>query len=78
MKKPLSIRKDEFTRTLAEVINGSELPACVVADTMSILLSVIQGQADEQLLRDRKEYARALEEEKSEKTEVKEDAAYCD
>lgn len=68
MEKSIAIRKAEFTQALAQVINDSGLPPCVVADTMTLILAEVQKLANEQLQKDIEAYRKAQEEE-TKKTE---------
>lgn len=69
MEKSIAIRKAEFTQALAQAINNSGLPPCVVADTMALVLGEVQKLANEQLQKDLEAYRKAQEEE----SEAKED-----
>lgn len=64
IEKPISIKKEEFSRRLQTVVAQSQLPPCVVADTLQLILFQVQTLANEQLQKDIEEYRKAVEEEK--------------
>lgn len=64
MEKTISIKKAELSQMLAQAISKCELPPCVVADTLQLILFQVQTLANEQLQKDIEEYRKAVEEEK--------------
>lgn len=66
MDKPISIRKVEFSQSLADVINNSGLPACLILDTLQIVTAQVSQLAEQQLVKDREVWRDALLEESKE------------
>jgi hypothetical protein len=66
MDKPISIRKAEFSQSLADVINNSGLPACLILDTLQIVTAQVSQLAEQQLTKDREAWRDALLEESKE------------
>lgn len=64
MEKPISIKRAELQQKLEQTIGQSELPPCVVADLLQLVLLNIQALAQAQLQKDIEEYRNAVEEEK--------------
>jgi hypothetical protein len=62
MEKPLTIKRAEFTQKLAQVINESELPAFVIADSLSAILTQINNLAQTQYQNDLQAYEQAQKE----------------
>lgn len=59
MEKPLTIKRAEFNKALAQTINNAELPAFVVADCLQTVLLEIQNLANQQYQRDLQAYQQA-------------------
>ncbi len=57
MPKPINLAYQDFKEKLVELVNGSGLPMCFVADCMTIVLDKVQDAAETQLLNARKEEA---------------------
>ena len=62
MEKPLTIKRAEFTQKLAQVINESELPAFIIADSLSAILAQINNLAQTQYQNDLQSYEQAQKE----------------
>lgn len=56
MEKPISIKRAELQQKLEQTIGQSELPPCVVADLLQLVLLNIQALAQKQLQKDFEEY----------------------
>lgn len=52
MEKTIAIKRAEFHQSLIQLIGQSELPVCVVADALQIVLTQVQNLANEQLQKD--------------------------
>lgn len=63
MDKPISIRKVEFSQGLANLINNSGLPACMLLDTLQIVMSQVSQLAEQELKTDREAWQRYIIEE---------------
>jgi hypothetical protein len=66
MNKPLSIKKAEFSKVIAMAINESNLPMCVVLDTLQIITAQVSYIAEQQLAKDRELWREAVLEESKE------------
>lgn len=66
MNKPLSIKKEEFSKTIIDTINNSNLPACVILDTLQIITAQVSHIAEQQLAKDRELWREAVLEESKE------------
>lgn len=66
MNKPLSIKKAEFSKVIATAINESNLPMCVVLDTLQIITAQVSYIAEQQLAKDRELWKEAVLEESKE------------
>ena len=53
MDKPLSVKRDDFIKSLIKSINESELPACVILDVLQLLSAQVNEVAIQQLQVDR-------------------------
>lgn len=63
MEKPLSVAREELASNLIQLINGCNLPPCVVAEVMHGLCSEVDKIAAEQLRRDKEAWEAAQKEE---------------
>ena len=70
MEKTLAIKRAEFTQMLAQLINNSELPPFVIADSLALVLKEIEMLANQQLQKDLQDYKNASAEEVVELKEV--------
>jgi len=59
MEKPLTIKRAEFNKALAQTINNAELPAFIVADCLQAVLFEIQNLANQQYQNDLQAYQQA-------------------
>lgn len=66
MNKPLSIKKAEFSKVITTAINESNLPMCVVLDTLQIITAQVSYIAEQQLAKDRELWREAVLEESKE------------
>lgn len=66
MEKTISIKRAELQQKLEQTIGQSELPPCVVADLMQLVLLNIQALAQAQLQKDLAEYNKEREGESNE------------
>lgn len=66
MQKPLVIARENFAAGLYELIERSELPACVLADILGITLTQIRSSAQQEYETALREYQQALAEEAKE------------
>lgn len=66
MEKTISIKKAELLQGISQVISDCELPPCVVADTLQLMLIQIQNVAQAQLQKDLAEYNKEREGESNE------------
>lgn len=66
MEKPISIKRAELQQKLEQTIGQSELPPCVVADLMQLVLLNIQALAQARLQKDLAEYNKEREGERNE------------
>jgi len=66
MEKPISVKRAELQQKLEQTIGQSELPPCVVADLMQLVLLNIQALAQAQLQKDLAEYNKEREGESNE------------
>lgn len=66
MNKPLAVARENFAAGLYELIERSELPACVLADVLSITLTQIRSSARQEYETALREYQQALAEEAKE------------
>lgn len=66
MEKPISIKRAELQQKLEQTIGQSDLPPCVVADLMQLVLLNIQALAQAQLQKDLAEYNKEREGESNE------------
>lgn len=66
MEKPISIKRAELQQKLEQTIGQSELPPCVVADLMQLVLLNIQALAQARLQKDLAEYNKEREGESNE------------
>ena len=74
MEKPLALRKADFCKGLVELINGSGLPAFVIADVIRDLSEKTTALAQQELEKQTEAYYRALhDEEKGANTEASEE-----
>lgn len=62
MEKPITIKRAEFNAKVAQVINESELPAFVIADSLSAILAQINNLAQAQYQNDLQAYEQAQKE----------------
>ena len=65
IRKPLTIARQEFLENLANVINESELPAFIIGDVLSGVLSEVRALAERQYNNDRENYEKSLTENES-------------
>lgn len=66
MEKPITIKKMEFEKSLAEVVNQSGLPPFILRPIMQEALTQVTQLEAQQLQNDISEYQKSLEEEESE------------
>lgn len=62
MEKPITIKRAEFNAKVAQAINESGLPAFVIADSLSAILTQINNLAQTQYQNDLQAYEQAQKE----------------
>ncbi len=60
IRKPLTIARQEFLENLANVINESDLPAFIIGDVLSGVLSEVRTLAERQYNSDKENYEKSL------------------
>ena len=52
MEKPITVKREEFVKSIVDTVNGSDLPAFVKLDVMNNCLRELQEMARIELQRD--------------------------
>lgn len=65
VKKPVTILRQEFIENFAKLINESGLPAFIIGDVLSGILSEVRALAERQYNNDRENYEKSLTENES-------------
>lgn len=73
MEKPISVKRVEFMNMLSQAINLSELPPCIVADVLQLVLTQVSELARQQLEKDKQEWEKELSERRKNGEEEDED-----
>lgn len=60
IEKPISIVREEFIKTLAEVINGCKLPPFIISNVLEDFLRAIKILENNQLKKDKEEYEKEV------------------
>ena len=60
IEKPLTMKRQEFTEQVVEMINSYGLPAFVVIGVLEALLPALKQLEQQQLMQDRKRYEEML------------------
>ena len=60
IEKPLTMKRQEFTEQVVELINSYGLPAFVVIGVLEALLPALKQLEQQQLMQDRKRYEEML------------------
>lgn len=68
ISKPITVAREEFKQDVLKLCENSDLPIFVVEDVLKYLLEQIHIATIEQYKRDKEEYDKAIQQEKS-KTE---------
>ena len=61
MEKPISIRRMEFNKNIADLINKSELPLCIVYDLLQSIVVQMSDMVSKQLQNDMVMWQQELE-----------------
>ena len=61
IEKPLTMKRQEFTEQVVEMINSYGLPAFVVIGVLEALLPTLRQLEQQQLMQDRKLYEEMLD-----------------
>ena len=61
IEKPLTVKRQEFTEQVVELINSYGLPAFVVIGVLEALLPTLRQLEQQQLMQDRKLYEEMLD-----------------
>ena len=64
MEKPISIKRMEFNKNVADLINKSELPLCIVYDLLQNILVQMSDIVSKQLQNDMVMWQQELEKQK--------------
>lgn len=75
MKTPLILARERFITAFGQLVAGSELPACVLADVLSICLTEIKSSAREEYENALRDYQQAMDVEAQEIAEKATEAA---
>ena len=65
VRKPLTIARQEFLENIAKTINESGLPAFIIGDVLSGVLSEVRTLAERQYNSDKENYEKSLAENES-------------
>lgn len=66
MEKPLSVKREDFIKTLVDVINGSDLPSCVAYEILRDITREAEALARRQYEADKKAWEESQKEQKNE------------
>lgn len=71
IEKPISIVREEFIKTLAEVINGCKLPPFIISNILEDFLRAVKILENNQLKEDMEKYEREVLKSKDKKKDDK-------